>query len=151
MYKTYCDAPNVVCVSALGPAVATSTLVFADLDSFAGYSNYGRSAITVAAPGGTGGGARPRGYVTAACSRAAISAGLGVCGTGTFVVGSNGTSMAAPHVSGLAALLVEDIGKDKPAQIKARIQQSADDLGQAGTDPFYGKGRINVPRALGLQ
>jgi hypothetical protein len=24
------------------------------------------------------------------------------------------------------------------------IQQGADDLGQRGTDPFYGKGRINV-------
>jgi len=59
--------------------------------------------------------------------------------------------MAAPHVSGLAALLVESIGKDKPSQVKAAIEQSADDLGQPGTDPFYGKGFINVPRALGLQ
>ncbi|MGZ8788151.1 MAG: S8 family serine peptidase [Thermoanaerobaculia bacterium] len=107
--------------------------------------------MNVAAPGGTGGGSRPRGYVTAACSRAAIPAGLSICGTGTFVVGSNGTSMAAPHVSGLAALIVEDIGKDKPSQVKAILQQSADDLGQPGTDPYYGKGRINVPAAIGLQ
>lgn len=151
LFKTYCNAPNVVCVSALGPTVATTANVFANLDTFAGYSNYGRSSINVAAPGGTGGGARPRGYVTAACSRAAISGGLSICGTGTFVVGSNGTSMAAPHVSGLAALIVEDIGKDKPSQVKAILQQSADDLGQPGTDPYYGKGRINVPAAIGLQ
>jgi len=155
LFKTYCNAPNVVCVSALGPTKATTTLIFQNLDSFASYSNYGRSAISVAAPGGTGSGVaanqRQRGYVTAACSRAAVSAGLSICQTGTFVVGSNGTSMAAPHVSGLAALIVEDIGKDKPSQVKALLQQSADDLGQPGTDPIYGKGRINVPRALGLQ
>ena len=149
--KTYCGVPNTLCVSATGPSVATLSLVFANLDSFAGYSNFGRSSIDVAAPGGTGGGSRPRGFVTAACSRSAVSAGLQVCQTGTFVVGSNGTSMAAPHVSGLAALIVENIGKDKPSQVKALIQQSADDLFQPGTDPYYGKGRINVPRALGLQ
>ena len=27
---------------------------------------------------------------------------------------------------------------------KAILQQGADDLGRRGTDPFYGKGRINV-------
>lgn len=57
--------------------------------------------------------------------------------------------MAAPHVSGLAALLVSQ-GVDKPSQIKARILQSADDLGENGTDKFYGKGRINVANALDL-
>lgn len=150
LYKTYCTTPNTICVSATGPAVATSANVFSGLDSFAGYSNYGRSAINVAAPGGTGGSSRPRGYVTAACSRSAVSAGLGICRTGTFVVGSNGTSMASPHVSGLAALIVEQVGKNKPAQVKAILQQSADDIYFPGTDPYSGKGRINVPRALGL-
>lgn len=155
LLKTYCGVPNTLCVSATGPSKATTALVFENLDSFAGYSNYGRSGISVAAPGGTGSGSaaaqRQRGYVTAACSRSAVSAGLTICQTGTFVIGSNGTSMAAPHVSGLAALVVEQVGKDKPAQVKAIIEQSADDLWQPGTDPYYGKGRINVPRALGLQ
>ncbi len=63
----------------------------------------------------------------------------------------NGTSMAAPHVSGLAALLVEDIGKEKPSQVAAQIRQSADDLGDSGTDGFYGAGRIIVAKALGLE
>jgi len=57
--------------------------------------------------------------------------------------------MATPHVSALAALLAERIGRN-PALIRARLQQSADDLGQPGTDPFYGKGRINVAAALGI-
>lgn len=147
LYKTYCSTPNTVCVSATGPTSRLSVNgPWINPDALASYSNFGRSAISVAAPGGNGASA-----VTAACSRSAVSAGLGVCRTGTFVVGSNGTSMAAPHVSGLAALIVGQIGKDKPAQVKAILQQSADDLGQSGTDPAYGKGRINVPAALGLQ
>ena len=43
----------------------------------------------------------------------------------------------------LAALVAEDVGRN-PGKIRAKIQQTADDLGQRGTDPFYGKGRINV-------
>jgi serine protease len=68
---------------------------------------------------------------------------------GSTIVGLSGTSMAAPHVSGLAALLVAD-GVTHPAQIRARIERGADDLGEPGTDPHYGKGRINVPATLGL-
>src|SRR5438067_10638652 len=57
---------------------------------------------------------------------------------------------SAPHVAGLAALLVAQLGHGNPALIRARILQSADDLGDPGVDPYYGKGRINVARALGL-
>jgi len=37
-----------------------------------------------------------------------------------------------------------------PGVIRARILQSADDLGEPGDDPHYGKGRINIARALGV-
>jgi len=67
-----------------------------------------------------------------------------------LVVQPVGTSFAAPHVAGLAALLVAQLGHGNPALIRARILQSADDVGEPGTDPFYGKGRINVARALGV-
>lgn len=142
-YHTYCSAPNVVCVSATGPTASGGyNGPFTNVDAFAPYSNYGRSAISVAAPGGA------QGYVWEACSRTSLV--VPYCQTWDYVIGMTGTSMAAPHVSGLAALLVEQIGHGKPSQIKAALQRTADDLGQVGTDPFYGKGRINVPRALGL-
>jgi subtilisin family serine protease len=147
LYKSYCSSPNTVCVSALGPTSRASVNgPWFNENNLAGYSNFGRSAISVAAPGGNGASS-----VTAACSRSSVSGSLAICQTGTFVVGSNGTSMASPHVSGLAALLVETVGKDRPSQIKAILQQTADDLGQPGTDPAYGKGKINVPAAIGLQ
>lgn len=156
-YKSYCSAPTVVCVSATGPtagSVVNGQLVgLQNPDALASYSNFGRSAISVAAPGGNWL------SVTAACSGFTIVPSVIVCRnrfynptTGAwsaFSVGLSGTSMAAPHVSGLAAIIAGDVGHN-PAQIAARLQQSADDLGQPGTDPAYGKGRINVARGAGV-
>ncbi|HYP24189.1 MAG TPA: S8 family serine peptidase [Actinomycetota bacterium] len=60
----------------------------------------------------------------------------------------DGTSFAAPHVSGLAALLWSRHPDWTPAQVRARIEQSAIDLGPEGHDPWYGYGRIDLRRAL---
>jgi lantibiotic leader peptide-processing serine protease len=143
VFVTYCDTPGAVCVSATGPVSQVSDFgPWTDVDHFASYSNFGRSAINVAAPGGDN-----DSFVWAACSQTSLL--IPDCAASpTFVVGLQGTSMAAPHVSGTAALLVAELGR-KPGQIKQRIQQGADDLGKPGTDPFYGKGRLNVPGALG--
>ncbi|MEZ4417260.1 MAG: S8 family serine peptidase [Gemmatimonadota bacterium] len=140
-FTSYCDV-NVICVSATGPTSGGTTGPWPDADTPAVYTNFGRSAISVAAPGGNTGAS-----VWAACST--FSLVVPVCRTGVFILGISGTSMATPHVAGLAALLVEDYGAN-PGRIRGRIQATADDLGQRGTDPFYGKGRINVPAALGL-
>ena len=48
-----------------------------------------------------------------------------------------------------SALLVSVFGRH-PSQVKARLQQSADAVAGNGTSPFYGKGRLNVSRALGV-
>jgi lantibiotic leader peptide-processing serine protease len=143
LYKAYCSAVHVVCVSATGPtARAGVNGPWTNIDAKASYSNYG-SAISVAAPGGNGASS-----VTAACSRHSLQ--IPVCQTGTYVVGISGTSMASPHVAGLAALVVEDIGKKQPSLVANRIMQRSDDLGVEGRDVIYGRGRINVAKALGL-
>ncbi|MGE3886515.1 MAG: S8 family serine peptidase [Vicinamibacterales bacterium] len=56
-----------------------------------------------------------------------------------------GTSMAAPHVSGFAALLVQQ-GITSPAAIEEAMKKYATDKGAPGPDEQYGVGLIN-PRA----
>jgi serine protease len=56
-----------------------------------------------------------------------------------------GTSMATPHVSGFAALLIQQ-GITSPAAIEAAMKRYATDLGPPGRDNEYGVGLIN-PRA----
>lgn len=161
--NNYCDVPHVICVSAVGPERATE-----DPDTFAWYSNIGRSAIDVAAPGGSISdlknpavsnwpwGADIASWIFSLCSKTYISS-ISSSGTPTLpciagnrIAGEIGTSQASPHVAGLAALLVAEQGKGKPSQIKAAIRKSAVDLGSPGTDPQFGHGRIDVANALGL-
>lgn len=60
----------------------------------------------------------------------------------------NGTSMAAPFVSGLAALLLADNPLLEPNDVRRIIRFSAEDLGSAGFDPYFGYGRIDAYSAL---
>ncbi len=62
----------------------------------------------------------------------------------------SGTSQAAPHVSGLAALVWAENPDYTAAQVWSRITSTAVDLGAAGVDTSFGAGRIDVAAALGL-
>lgn len=148
LYALYCDGATVVCVSATGPATAGGTNgPWTGVDTRAEYSNFGRSAIDVAAPGGRGSLTGSGGLVWGICSTSSLV--IPQCQTAIGVIGSAGTSMASPHASGVAALLVARIGTDKPSQVRTALQRTADDLGDPGTDPFFGKGRVNAARAAG--
>jgi serine protease len=66
------------------------------------------------------------------------------------IVGYMGTSMAAPHVSAAAALVVASglIGTDPPpAAIADRLEHTARDLGSPGYDPSYGWGLVDAAAA----
>lgn len=132
--STPCESGNGMCISA--------TNVF---DEPTGYTNYGTSAVSMAAPGGDGAFA-----VIAPCSTQSVYlpqvAGFS-CGPNSYLW-ATGTSMATPHVAGAAAL-VKAAGARNPGSIRTIVQRTADDLGKPGTDPFYGKGRLNVLRAIG--
>lgn len=59
-----------------------------------------------------------------------------------------GTSMAAPHVSGIAALVISKHPTYSNAQIEEAIEASAEDFGIGGWDPEMGFGRVNAYGAL---
>lgn len=63
--------------------------------------------------------------------------------------GACGTSSAAPHVSGLAALLFAQDPARTAEQVRGIIERTADDdAAKPGWDRYFGWGRINVDRAL---
>lgn len=59
-----------------------------------------------------------------------------------------GTSMACPHAAGVAALLKSYNPDATPAEIRAAMQNTAEDLGSSGWDSEYGHGLINPVAAL---
>jgi hypothetical protein len=57
--------------------------------------------------------------------------------------------MASPATAGVAALIVGKYsGMITPPAVRAKLQQSAADLGKPGNDEVYGMGWINAGRAV---
>ncbi len=124
--------PKVIAVSALTP-----------LDRQSVFSNYG-SKIELTAPGGSllsyeGGGIlslRP-------ANVAPLGEELG------SLMRLSGTSMAAPHVSGVAGLVFALHPDWTAEQVRQQLQATAQDLGLPGRDQYYGFGVVNAAKAVG--
>jgi subtilisin family serine protease len=132
-----CEAGAQLCVSATGPS-----------DHLAHYSNFGRSAVAVAAPGGEdqflpknpSPAQQFAAMILGPCARA-------FCGSEAGYLVADGTSAAAPHVAGLAALIASQNPMLSASGIMSLIEQTADDI---GSPQQFGNGRINLARALGV-
>ena len=145
---------STICVSATGP------LLQQNFDQPATYTNYGITAIEVAAPGGNAtdddSQYQTEDLVIGACSRRATEQTLNVCHANTdgvvyFYAYAAGTSMATPHVSGEAAMIKSYFPTLSVKGIASKITGTADDVGAKGRDIYTNYGRINVARALGLK
>ncbi|WP_460146005.1 autotransporter domain-containing protein [Pseudomonas sp. S2_A02] len=60
----------------------------------------------------------------------------------------NGTSMAAPHVAGSVAVLMERFPYMTGAQVASVLRTTATDLGAPGVDSLYGWGMINLRKGI---
>jgi len=74
--------------------------------------------------------------------------GVTVTGVGGFPSPFYGTSASAPHIAGVAALLMS--GGRTAAAVTTALRQTAVDLGAAGRDTTYGYGRIDALAAYGF-
>ena len=64
------------------------------------------------------------------------------------IIGIQGTSMASPHVAGLAALIMSQRPGITPAQVEGVIRATAKDIGAPGKDDEFGYGLIQPRNAL---
>jgi subtilisin family serine protease len=103
-------------------------------DKLASYSNYG-AGLDISAPGGNC-------YSNTTPEGCIYSAYLG--GGYAWL---QGTSMAAPQVTGTAAIVASKTGL-RGANLRARLLSTADDKGAAGYDTQFGNGRLNSYRAV---
>ncbi|MDP9294561.1 MAG: S8 family serine peptidase [Actinomycetota bacterium] len=123
-----------------------------DSSCLASYSSYGKR-LDLVAPGG--GWDAPAATGNPLCGQSTgrkveqYSLDPAAAAAGNFhsfgLVGRSGTSMAAAHVSGAAALL--RARGTPPGSIAGRLQCTATELGIVGRDDFYGAGLLNAARA----
>ncbi|MGV9264887.1 S8 family peptidase [Kitasatospora sp. NPDC003701] len=124
------ELPGVVTVAAMGSGSVKAS-----------YSNFGKGVIDVAAPGGDG------------ANGVYSTLPGGKYGT------KSGTSMASPHVTGVAALLVSADPTLTPAGLRARLAAQAGDVACPGSDSrctgttannaFFGEGQVDALKAVG--
>lgn len=77
-----------------------------------------------------------------------VPRGKGSSAFGSDYAYSSGTSMASPHVAGLAALLLSANPLLTNKQVARLIEDTATDLGPPGKDEFFGYGRIDAYGAV---
>jgi hypothetical protein len=118
-YPAAFDLPNVVSVAATDPA-----------DRLADFSNYGLHSVDLAAPG-------DEIYST-------VPVSLNPSGFATF----SGTSMAAPYVSGAAALYLSRYPGNSMQQVRDALLGSVDPLASLAGKTVTG-GRLNLAKLVG--
>ena len=137
---------NVISVSATAPYSWYENPI-GDLDIPASYTDYGRSHVTVSAPGGDFDSPSDFWYYDMVLSTipGIITEDGGFRGWSW----SAGTSMASPHVAGVAALIIgKNGGQMDPHEVTKQLTNTADNIDGNGASLYHGKGRVNAYRAV---
>jgi subtilisin family serine protease len=137
---------KVACPACDPNAISVSSTTWRD--ELAPYSQSG-SGLDLSAPGGSCySNTTPDGCILSAV-KSGFTEGTVVSGpiNGASYAYMQGTSMAAPQVTGTAAVVASTRGLRGTA-LRDRLYQTADDKGATGYDTKFGNGRINTYRAV---
>ena len=126
-------APNWMTVAALQKNPDTNSPAPYNISTFSSRCGYTAS-FCVSAPGS-------RIY-------SSIISGTDAADLTTGYANYNGTSMAAPHVAGSVAVLMERFPYMTGAQVASVLRTTATDLGAPGVDSLYGWGMINLRKGI---
>lgn len=143
-------AKNVVTDVSLPAAYPGVVSVGAFLASgeIADYSNGGNT-LDILGPGGSGGLGSSSGFpVISTWPTYPAYEFLTARVTTLSYAGISGTSMATPHVSAVAALILAQEPELTPQQVRSRLIATATDLGPVGFDTGSGYGILNAEKAL---
>jgi subtilisin family serine protease len=120
--------PGVISVAATRQATDDVELRFQERAAFSNYNPF----VSVAAPGVD--------ILSTVPQRPGLT-------SDTAYAYASGTSMAAPLVSGVVALMLSANPAMSASDVRKRLQATAGDIGDAGFDDYYGWGLVNVPAA----
>lgn len=160
----YYAADNGARVINLSLGSPTDSLILKDAVNYAA----NKGVLVVAAAGNDGGApcSYPGAYTNAVCVVATDKNNLlasfsniggelaapGVYNYSTYIGSTykylSGTSMATPHVSGAAALLMSICTTCSTSEIRTLLRESAIDLGEVGKDILFGYGLIDLTTAV---
>ena len=142
IYTLPAELQNVIAVSATAPYDWFYNYLRglpSDLDLVASYTDYGRSLVELAAPGGD---------FDLNNENVRFDGIISTC-PGPSYFWASGTSMASPHVAGVAALIIgKNGGEMDPSAVTKQLFKTSDKIDGNGMSAFYGFGRVNAYRAV---
>jgi subtilisin family serine protease len=144
IFKIPAELQNVITVCATAPNYWYNDLINGvpdpDLDIPASYTDFGKSLVDVAAPGGD--------FDFYDLTGWQYDMVLSTCPGPSYYFAA-GTSMASPHVAGVAALIIaKNGGQMDPSEVTKQIYTTADKIEGNGTSAYFGNGRVNAFRAV---
>ena len=143
IFKLPAELEKVIAVSATAPNYWYGDLVngiIPRLDIPSSYIDFGKSLVDMAAPGGDFDFYPSVNYYWDMVLSTS---------SGPSVWWASGTSMAAPHVAGVAALIIaKNGGKMNPQDVVKQLYKTADKIDGTGISAYFGNGRLNAYRAV---
>lgn len=143
IFKLPAELENVIAVSATAPDYWYKDFIsgiIPVLDIPASYTDFGKSLVDIAAPGGD--------FDFYPLANYQYDMVLSTSAGSSFYFAA-GTSMASPHVAGVVALIIgKNEGEMDPQEVTKQLIKTSDKIDGEGISAYFGNGRVNAFRAV---